>query len=70
MPLLELEPGQTFLDVAAAPGNKTAQALESGVRAVACDVSREFQKIDPEAPRMNAPQLLFTALCSVVPRSR
>jgi 16S rRNA (cytosine967-C5)-methyltransferase len=38
VPLLELEPGQSFLDLCAAPGNKTAQALESGVRAVACDV--------------------------------
>lgn len=38
VPLLRLEPGQTFLDVCAAPGNKTAQALESGVRAVACDI--------------------------------
>ncbi len=37
VPLLELRPGQSFLDVCAAPGNKTAQALESGVRAVACD---------------------------------
>jgi 16S rRNA (cytosine967-C5)-methyltransferase len=27
-----------FLDVCAAPGNKTAQALEAGVRAVACDL--------------------------------
>ena len=38
VPLLCLQPGQTFLDLCAAPGNKTAQALESGVRAVACDV--------------------------------
>ncbi|HWD99785.1 MAG TPA: transcription antitermination factor NusB, partial [Bryobacteraceae bacterium] len=38
VPLLDLRPGQTFLDVCAAPGNKTAQALESGVRAVACDL--------------------------------
>jgi len=37
VPLLDLAPGQTFLDLCAAPGNKTAQALESGVRAVACD---------------------------------
>src|SRR5205085_11548790 len=37
VPLLDLEPGQTLLDLCAAPGNKTAQALESGVRAVACD---------------------------------
>ncbi len=39
VPLLGLEPGQSFLDLCAAPGNKTAQALESGVRAVACDIS-------------------------------
>lgn len=38
VPLLELQAGQSFLDVCAAPGNKTAQALEAGVRAVACDV--------------------------------
>jgi len=36
--LLELEPGMTLLDVCAAPGNKTAQALESGCRVVACDL--------------------------------
>ena len=38
IPLLDLRPGQTFLDVCAAPGNKTAEALEYGVRAVACDL--------------------------------
>jgi 16S rRNA (cytosine967-C5)-methyltransferase len=38
VPLLELQPGQTFLDLCAAPGNKTAQALEIAVRAVACDL--------------------------------
>jgi 16S rRNA (cytosine967-C5)-methyltransferase len=38
VPLLDLQPGQTFLDLCAAPGNKTAQALESDVRAVACDI--------------------------------
>jgi 16S rRNA (cytosine967-C5)-methyltransferase len=38
VPLLDLKPGQSFLDLCAAPGNKTAQALECGVRAVACDV--------------------------------
>ena len=37
VPLLDLSPGQRFLDLCAAPGNKTAQALETGVRAVACD---------------------------------
>jgi 16S rRNA (cytosine967-C5)-methyltransferase len=38
VPLLDLQPGNTFLDLCAAPGNKTAQALEAGVTAVACDV--------------------------------
>jgi 16S rRNA (cytosine967-C5)-methyltransferase len=38
VPLLGLEAGQSFLDLCAAPGNKTAQAIEAGVRAVACDV--------------------------------
>ncbi len=37
VPLLDLAPGQTFLDLCAAPGNKTAQALESGVTTVASD---------------------------------
>ena len=38
VPLLDLHPRQTFLDLCAAPGNKTAQAIERGVRAVACDI--------------------------------
>lgn len=38
VPLLNLRSGQRFLDLCAAPGNKTAQALESGVRAAACDL--------------------------------
>jgi 16S rRNA (cytosine967-C5)-methyltransferase len=38
VPLLRLAPGQSFLDLCAAPGNKTAQALESGVSTVACDL--------------------------------
>ena len=38
VPLLNLRPGMTFLDLCAAPGNKTAQALETGVQAVACDL--------------------------------
>jgi 16S rRNA (cytosine967-C5)-methyltransferase len=38
VPLLDLAPGLSFLDLCAAPGNKTAQALESGARTVACDV--------------------------------
>lgn len=39
VPLLELAAGQSYLDLCAAPGNKTAQALETPVAAVACDVS-------------------------------
>jgi 16S rRNA (cytosine967-C5)-methyltransferase len=38
VPLLHLEAGQTFLDLCASPGNKTAQALEVPVDAVACDL--------------------------------
>jgi 16S rRNA (cytosine967-C5)-methyltransferase len=38
VPLLDLHPGQTFLDVCAAPGNKTAQALETPLHAIACDL--------------------------------
>ena len=45
VPLLALQPGQWFLDLCAAPGNKTAQALESGVRAVACDL--HYQRLAP-----------------------
>jgi 16S rRNA (cytosine967-C5)-methyltransferase len=38
VPLLQLVPGQTFLDLCAAPGNKTAQALQAGALAVASDL--------------------------------
>jgi 16S rRNA (cytosine967-C5)-methyltransferase len=38
VPLLRLDAGHTFLDLCAAPGNKTAQALETRVQAVACDL--------------------------------
>ena len=38
VPLLDLRPGQSFLDLCAAPGNKTAQALDTPVRAIACDL--------------------------------
>ena len=39
VPLLEIEPGMTLLDVCAAPGNKAAQAVAAGARVVACDRS-------------------------------
>ncbi|MGH9657204.1 MAG: transcription antitermination factor NusB [Bryobacteraceae bacterium] len=45
VPLLDLRPGHRLLDLCAAPGNKTAQALESGARVVACDSS--FPRLDP-----------------------
>jgi 16S rRNA (cytosine967-C5)-methyltransferase len=38
VPLLQLAPGLRFLDLCAAPGNKTAQALEAGVHATASDL--------------------------------
>ena len=38
VPHLDIRAGQTFLDLCAAPGNKTAQAIQFGARAVACDV--------------------------------
>ena len=41
VPLLQLEPGQSYLDLCAAPGNKTRQALETPLRAVACDWSEK-----------------------------
>lgn len=39
VPLLELQPGLSVLDLCAAPGNKTAQALEYGASVIACDIS-------------------------------
>jgi 16S rRNA (cytosine967-C5)-methyltransferase len=40
IPLLDIQPGSTYLDLCSAPGNKTAQALEGRPRlSVACDVS-------------------------------
>jgi len=45
VPLLGLQAGQTFLDVCASPGNKTAQALETPVRAIACDLHVSRAKI-------------------------
>lgn len=41
VPLLGLEKHHRFLDVCAAPGNKTLQAAECGVEPVACDRSRK-----------------------------
>jgi 16S rRNA (cytosine967-C5)-methyltransferase len=50
VPLLELQPGETFLDLCAAPGNKTLQALEAQPRfAIACDVSERRLRTIPRA---------------------
>ncbi len=39
VPLLQIEPGMTCLDVCAAPGNKAAQMIAAGGRLIACDRS-------------------------------
>ena len=52
VPLLEIEPGQWFLDVCAAPGNKTAQAVDAGARVVATELhfrrALEVKRITPD----------------------
>jgi 16S rRNA (cytosine967-C5)-methyltransferase len=53
VPLLRLEPGQRFLDLCAAPGNKTAQALEAGVDAIAADLHfHRLVQLKPLAARL------------------
>lgn len=54
IPLLDLRPGQTYLDLCAAPGNKTLQALETPLAlAVACDISpKRIRDIPPVCPRV------------------
>jgi len=45
VPLLALQPGLDLLDLCAAPGNKTAQSLETGARIIACDI--HFHRLAP-----------------------
>jgi 16S rRNA (cytosine967-C5)-methyltransferase len=54
LPLLDLRAGQSYLDLCAAPGNKTLQALESSLAlAVACDISeRRIRETPPVCPRV------------------
>jgi 16S rRNA (cytosine967-C5)-methyltransferase len=53
VPLLEIEPGMTLLDLCAAPGNKTAQALALGARVVACDrYPRRLAEVPEQALRV------------------
>jgi 16S rRNA (cytosine967-C5)-methyltransferase len=43
VPLLDIQPGMTVLDLCAAPGNKTAQILALSAQVVACD--RYFKRL-------------------------
>ncbi len=54
VPLLDLRPGDTYLDLCAAPGNKTIQALETPLAlAIACDISlRRIREIPLICPRV------------------
>jgi 16S rRNA (cytosine967-C5)-methyltransferase len=54
VPLLGLRPGSTYLDLCAAPGNKTLQALETPLGlAVACDISwKRIRDIPAVCPRV------------------
>jgi 16S rRNA (cytosine967-C5)-methyltransferase len=54
LPLLELEPGHMYLDLCAAPGNKTLQALETSLSlAIACDISpKRLAEVPPVCPRV------------------
>lgn len=53
VPLLELEPGMTVLDLCAAPGNKTAQLLAAGGKVVACDRKlARLMEVPAEAARV------------------
>jgi 16S rRNA (cytosine967-C5)-methyltransferase len=78
VPLLDLKPGMTFLDLCAAPGNKTAQAIEAGAKTVACDIHwhrlRVLEGLDcqrvvldgtkPLPLRMQFDRILVDAPCS------
>jgi len=54
VPLLDLEAGHRYLDLCAAPGNKTLQALETPLAlAVACDISpARIRDVPPICPRV------------------
>ncbi|HEU0142610.1 MAG TPA: transcription antitermination factor NusB [Bryobacteraceae bacterium] len=78
VPLLDLKPGLKLLDLCAAPGNKTAQALESGAQVIASDIHasrlRALDGMDCERLVLDAaqplpfrdrfPRILVDAPCS------
>lgn len=66
IPHLNLQPGQTLLDLCAAPGNKTMQALETANQAIACDIS--FRRIS-EMPGI-CPRVVLDAAVALPFRSR
>ncbi|MSO21349.1 MAG: hypothetical protein EXQ56_13005 [Acidobacteria bacterium] len=53
VPLLGIRPGMSILDLCAAPGNKTAQALAAGGNVTACDrYFRRLKEVPGEAARV------------------
>ena len=54
IPMLDLQPGNTYLDICSAPGNKTLQALETPLKtAVAADISfRRLRQVPPVVDRV------------------
>jgi 16S rRNA (cytosine967-C5)-methyltransferase len=53
VPLLAIEPGMTLLDLCAAPGNKTAQAIAAGARVIACDrYLKRLEDVPADARRL------------------
>ncbi len=54
VPLLDLDARSTYLDLCAAPGNKTTQAMEAApALAIACDVSlKRLRDVPPVCPRV------------------
>jgi 16S rRNA (cytosine967-C5)-methyltransferase len=54
VPLLQLQPGLSYLDLCAAPGNKTRQAMETPLlRAIACDLSEpRLRQVPDICPRV------------------
>ncbi|MBI4875266.1 MAG: hypothetical protein HY822_11595 [Acidobacteria bacterium] len=62
VPLLEIQPGHTYLDLCAAPGNKTAQAIAAGARAIACD--RNWKRLRALAD-LNCPRVVLDGTLSL-----